>query len=457
MSDPTRRTVIAGATLGTLATMSRDVQAGPQMLGLRSPLAGRVAQLRDQWARGAEDLSATLLVDRPDCGDPALRSDAGTLCRGFAAVEIFKELELMPVEDQVHAPVQELFAEVFAAVGGAVRTSSAWARAWADGDGLKQDPDDQHLHGALGALRLGLRDARTTYGRQQQLETTVAAAAEDKRPGALRARVRRLLRRAEKAEALAMGIAESPGSTDVLRLDNPVVEARVAAAVAAQHRAALDGTTADGTEGAKTGGATEHPLAMVILGMICLGALFVCGLSIAVIGLCTVACDGGVQLLLLGLGLMGLAIWGAVRLGRWGLHQLRGTDETSAELRPTSLELVARVDIDAQTGWVPAGIQVHPGQPLVARAWGVVRGGRLWAADAEGDGVTAGRGAPLPGAPGRALIGRVGERVFFIGSDQRIPDGVAGPLELCANVSPDHQALMRGGFTVQLLRPVARA
>lgn len=450
MPEPTRRDVIAGATLGTLAAVSTEASAGVRMVRPGGAVAEHVARLRERWDRGAEDLGATLLVDRPDCGDAALRADARALRRGFAAVEIYKELELLPVEDQVHAPVQELFADVFAAVGGAVRTSVAWARAWADGEGLRSDPDDQHLHGALGALRLGLRDAKTTYGRQQQLEATLNGAAQDRRPGALRARVRRLLLRAEKADALAERIAAAPGSTDVLRLDDPAVEAKVAAAVAAQEQAEPGAAASPG----------EPSTGVVVLGMLCLGALLVGGLFVTLLGACSVGCDGGVAgvlVLLLGLALMGLAIWGSIRLLRWAKHGSSAPEAADAGLVPTPLEPAGWVDIDASTGWVPAGVEVQPEVPLVARAWGVVRGGRLWAADAEGDGVAAGMGAPLPGAPARALIGRVGARVFFIGAEQRVPDGVAGLLELRANVPEAHLDLMRGGFTVQLLRATARA
>ena len=448
MSDPTRRAVLAATTSITLATMSPEVHAAGLLDGGISPMRARVAMLRERWARGAEELSVTLLVDRPDCGDQALRSDADTLRRGFAAVEIFKELELLSVEEQVHVAVQALFAEVFAAVGGAVRTSSALIRAWADGDGLRDDPDERHLHGALGALRLGLRDARTTYGRQQQLDATLGTASDDKRPGALRARARRLLQRSEKANALAERIAAASGATDVLRLDDPVLEARVAAAVAASDEPAPPATE-------RSDALTTE---LIVLGMIGLGALFVGGLFLALLGLCSVACDGGIAgvlVLLLGLAVMGLTIWGAIRLGRAARSRHEAPDAASAELRTTPLEAAAWVDIDARTDWTPAGIQVQPGEALVARAWGVVRGGRLWAADAEGDGVAAGRGAPLPGAPARSLIGRVGARVFFIGAEQRVPAGVEGPLELRANVAPEHQELLRGGFTVQILRAVA--
>lgn len=450
MSEPTRRDVIAGASLGALAAVGTEAQAGIRPARPSGPVAERVAWLRERWDRGAEDLGATLLVDRPDCGDAALRADARILRRGFAAVEIYKELELMPVEEQVHAPVQELFREVFAAVGGAVRTSVTWARGWADGEGLRSDPDEQHLHGALGALRLGLRDARTTYGRQQQLEATLDTVAQDRRPGALRARTRRLLRRAEKADALATRIAEAPGSTDVLRLDDPAMEARVAAAVAAL----------DEAEPGAAASPHEPSTGMVVLGMLCLGALLVGGLFVTLLGACSVGCDGGVAgvlVLLVGLALMGLAIWGGIRLLRSRHPHATAPESASAELIPTPLEPAGWVDIDASTGWVAAGVEVRPEVPLVARAWGVVRGGRLWAADAEGDGVAAGMGAPLPGAPARALIGRVGARVFFVGAEQRIPAGVAGPLELRANVAAEHQALMRGGFTVQILRAAARA
>ena len=99
MSDPTRRAVLAATTSITLATMSPEVHAAGLLDGGISPMRARVAMLRERWARGAEELSVTLLVDRPDCGDAALRTDADTLRRGFAAVEIFKELELLSVEE----------------------------------------------------------------------------------------------------------------------------------------------------------------------------------------------------------------------------------------------------------------------------------------------------------------------------------------------------------------------
>ena len=77
--------------------------------------------------------------------------------------------------------------------------------------------------------------------------------------------------------------------------------------------------------------------------------------------------------------------------------------EDARALPPTALASAGWFDVDARADWVATGIDIHPETPTVARL-GVVRDGRLWAADAEGDGVAAGRGAPLPGAPARALI-----------------------------------------------------
>jgi hypothetical protein len=452
MTDPTRRELIAGASLTGLATLS-DAHASALSAG--GAMAARAAQLRARWEQGAEDLSATLLVDRPDCGDPTLRTDADTLRRGFAALEVFKEIELLSIEEQAHRPIQRLLGEVFVAVGAAVVTAASWARSWSDGAGLDADPDDGHLHGALGALRLGVRDAKTTYGRQQQLETSLAELAGDRRPGALRQRVRRLLHRTGKAHALAERIAEDPTATGVLQLDDPALHARVVAAQEATGEPVEDF--------ART---YRKQKTLLVLGMLGLGAVIVAGGFFALVGLCVVGCGGGVGgvvLLLISLGVMGLAIWGIIGL-RDRYRAVKRKEEnlrsgqSDADATPrTPLASAAWVDIDASLDWVSAGVVVRADEPLVARAWGVIRGGRLWAADAEGDGVAAGPGAPLPGAPARALIGRIGGRVFFIGAEQRVPDGLEGPLELGVNVADEHRALLRGGFTVQLMRPALPA
>ncbi len=450
--DPSRRSVLAGVALSPL--LAAEAHAGPTVrtaLGGTPPgvsrLGRQAATLRERWARGAEELSATMLVDPGPGTDSALVADADALRQGFAAVEIFKELESMPLEDQVQGPMQRLMSDVLVSVGRAVRTSTRWAHSWADGEGRHSDPDEHHLQGALGALRVGLRGANTTHGRQQQLITTLSEALSDKSPGALRRLVRRHVRRAHRAENLADRIAESPNSTGVLHLDDPMVQARVQTALASSD----EPDTLAGAEPEDD----EH-WALKTLASIALGVVIAGGVFITVLGLCAVSCSGasGIVILLLGIGLIGLGVWGVIRVVRGpSTHQAAVGELPDQALQPKALRSAGWADVDASKGWISAGVDIHPDTPVVARAWGVVRGGRMWASDAEGDGVAAGRGAPLPGAPARALIGRVGQRVFFIGAEQRVPADVSGPLELCANVSPDRHGRLFGGFTVQLLTP----
>lgn len=448
MPNPTRRDLFAGAALGTAAVFHPEASAAILDHPLCTRMADHAEGLRKRWAHGAEDMRATFLMDRE--GDHPLHREADALRQGFSALEVFKEIENLSIEEQVQSPIQHLLTDIAMAVGRAVLASSALTHAYVEGEGADQDPDEHHLHGAIGALRIGVRSAKTTYGRQQLLENTLNTFTMDKQPGALRGRLRRMLRRNAKAEALAARIAEDPSSTSVLQITDPVMRDRVQAAQA----------ESEPPLPAPFNGVSYADRSTLILGMLGLGIVMAFGIFLALIGICTVACGEsvGVIVLLIGIALIGLTSWGVSTIKK---HLHRPVDMHAAVDPQIGtrwvLESAGWADLDASKGWLSTGLLVDRHTPMIARAWGVVRGGRLWAADAEGDGVVAGKGAPLPGAPARALIGRIADRVFFMGTEQRLPDDMEGMLELCINVPPEHHALLRGGFTVQILRPCVPA
>ena len=64
--------------------------------------------------------------------------------------------------------------------------------------------------------------------------------------------------------------------------------------------------------------------------------------------------------------------------------------------------------------------------------------------------------APCAGAPSGGLVGRVGARTFFLGSEGLVPPGLSGPLLLSLNLSPAAAAQARGGVEVQVLRGALR-
>jgi hypothetical protein len=456
-SQPTRRDLLAGAAASTLLALHAEAEAGPALP--QNPLQAQVDALRARWAQGTEDLQGTLMLNRESERGSAGQTEA--LRRGFAAIEIFKEIERLPVEAQAQRPMQGLFAEVLTAVGHASRAAAELARGYAGAVGPDQDPDERHLHGAVGALRIGLRDAKTTYGRQQMLDATLAEVQADKEPGALRAKLRRDLRRFDRAESLAARIAADFNATSVITSEDPALVARV--------QAAMDAS--EGPPPSEEGNAGDR--AAMVLGILAMGVVMVLGIFVATVLACVFSCAGGsgagIPLLLLGICIA----W----LGHWGMTQIRdrlraydkahpqyeddGEDSDAAQARPrrapederrVELESAGWAEAEARVGWSATGLVALSDRPVVARAWGVVRGGRLWAADADGDGVAAGKGAPLPGAPARALIGRVGERVFFIGAEARLPAGLSGPLELACNVAPEERQALRGGFSVELLQ-----
>ena len=220
-----------------------------------------------------------------------------------------------------------------------------------------------------------------------------------------------------------------------------------------------------------------------VLGMLALGVVSVAGFLVAVVGLCLLLCDGGavgIVAFLLGAVLLTFSVVGRrTLLRKWDADDAADEapgvapacppcppcpkPEASIAAPPgerfgqilTAPEPVGWVSVPADAGWVGAPA-VAPAQQQLCLAWGLVQTGRAWPADPDGDGVAAGPGAPLPGAPSGALVGRVGTRTFFLGSEGLVPPGLSGPLLLSLNLSPAAAAQARGGVEVQVLRGALR-
>ena len=384
---------------------------------------------------------------------PEHRAALDALRSGVCALDIAKELETLAPTEQARPALQALWREVLLAVGRAGEASGAAIESWLDGAGAEGDPDGRHLRGVLGAFRIGFREVPTRESRKQMIDRSFAALLDDPDPRRLPGEARRALRRQRKAEVLARHLADDPEALSRhLGLD-PLRAAELG----------LDAATAP--QAAPDQGLTREELALVVLGMIGLGVVIAGGLFVALLGVCALLCDAtvaAVVTLIAGVGIIALGIFGIVRLARHARARSRGGEEVSdAEVeglrqRPPQAKRWASVSADA--GWVDA-VELRSDRRYLCQAWGLTQGDRAWPADADGDGVAAGRGAPLPGAPALCLVGRVGDRTFFIGAERALPPGLEGTLKLAINRSARVNSSVRGGLSVQLLEvePISSA
>lgn len=77
------------------------------------------------------------------------------------------------------------------------------------------------------------------------------------------------------------------------------------------------------------------------------------------------------------------------------------------------------VNVSATADWTDAGVQVRAGQTVYFEASGQVRWGRDRRDGPEGERNSPyNQARPMPNRPGAALIGRIGDDVFFIGDSR---------------------------------------
>jgi hypothetical protein len=412
---------------------------------LASRLRSRLADLR-------ADMEGSILLDRPGEMDEETRAAARDMREGLAALELFKEFERVPVEAQVQPEVQGFFQGVLVSIGRATETASRWVSAWTDGPGLERDPDATHLRAALRVMRMSIAGGPLELGEQGRAERAYADLADGPEGPHLRARLRRALRRHDRARDLAHRMATHHGPSGILEPTDPAIRARILAA-------APDPSLEQEMSEAEV----QLRRRTLFMASVMLGLGIVVGLFVLILGGCGLACAGEssfVALLLIGVAIIGLSI--AMRVSvRAKLAQLDSEEQSpDAETPRTGLPdphartVTYWAEIPAGTPWVPTEVVFTERVVVHVDAWGTVHGGGSWAANADGDGVAAGADAPLPGAPARSLIGRVGDEVFFVGVSGTIPPDpdrvLNGPLELSINAPASIQPDLRGGFNARL-------
>ncbi len=449
-----RRAFLGGAAAASVTLLPRSADAAPA-------IEARVGALRAQWACQREDYLASMFADRPAAGSNTLTPHAEALGDGLGGLATLKDLEEVGIEDQIHPAFQELIGDAATAIGGALVSCRELLEEYLDGDG--DDPDrETHLRAALRSVRLGLGEWKTTTGRQRALEEGLLEVERETTPGALLHKVRRQLQRLRRVEALAAEMQTRWGRTGVLEVQSPEVLARVEAGRERWNRepgvAPRYTTLTEAEDGPPLPGdcATRgRRPELLVFGIVVMGLGIVGGGMLVLSGACSVGCGGGapaVLVLLAGLAVIGLAVWaGVVLIGksRPGREEERiVTTPTQEPIGPLVSGPIQAMTVLAGEGWMDAPVGRTAGRVVQFEAHGMARGPRGWAADADGNGAVAGADALLPGAPICALVGRVGEDRFFLGSAGVVPAGAPGPLQVAINTGGDPTRPVKGSFAV---------
>ncbi|MCB9744128.1 MAG: hypothetical protein H6741_16145 [Alphaproteobacteria bacterium] len=429
------------------APSRRELVGGAAVLGcaLQAPLAwaepggilAQVAALRALWQDEERALLRALAPDGRWPEAPEARAALLTLCRGLSAFQAAEALRGVPVRDQVHREIQGLIHALALAVSAAERAAQEVVAL------LDEVEDEAILRGGLRALRRGLGDWALSPPRRAQLEALLDGLSDDPR-----ASLRRLRRRGEKARRLTAQVAQDPRGLDLLTPASPSVQAEVA-----EGQRAWGGEAATPLRYRRFGEPASRTrllweLAELTLGLTLLGLVFCGGYAIAVAGVCLLFASGPVGLLLILLGLTGMAIgaWGLVRVTK---VTLRRYDAPPPRLLRGFAPEVS-LDVHGQQAWVPSGLRREAGQPVYAEARGRLHGPWGLSPHPGGDGLPAGTDALWPGAPEAALIARVGSARYALGPEATLPPGPAGEVELAINLSPAQAELCRGFIWVRL-------
>jgi hypothetical protein len=441
-----RRTFLqatAAAATAAAALAPRSAVAAPEPAG--GHIHAALHELRGREDRIRQEYLDSVYDDRPAAGDRELTPHIHALAGGLAALSTIKDLEQMPVADQVHPRVQHAIRDAATAVGAATIRCRELLEVFLGDDG----PDrETHLRAGLRGVRMSLRDWPTSAARQTTVDVVLAEVEAETEPGALTRRARKSVARIRKAERLATEIDARGERTEIFGVRDPAVLAQIDAGRARWSEEPADAPPLpDDDHGLSRKGALA--LGIVILAVGCaVGGILV------LVGACSALCgwSGGLVVLLAGMAIIGLSIWGGLTFLKRGRAMPREEARDDAGgAGPHVVMADVHVPVLGADGWVDAGVDRGVATTVLVRSTGLVRMRARWMADADGNGETAGAGAFVPAAPLGALVGRVGDDCFFLGSEGVVPEGPVGRLQLAVNAVPGARSQApRGHFAAHV-------
>ena len=377
------------------------------------------------------------------------------IARGLAAFGSVRAIQDLSLRDQAHPAVQSLIEDVAAEVGGAVSASHELMVEYLESDA----PDrEELLRGGLGQIRASIPSWQAPDNRRHQLVSAILRL-ERTRPGHLEKRVRRLSDRLGRLKARAERMAQDPlqGASP---MEDPqaiqeISEGRQLWVEAGALELSQAKPSAPERMGAGGGGANSQQrkdyVGLKLLGFILLVVGTILGVGFFLAGLCMVACGApeGILIMLLGIGIGALCFWGYSRIQKTihkGDKRFAALPEGSAPVLLDSRDL----SLPSAAQWVSTGLSRTAEHFLTVVGTGVVRVDGLSPLGADGAAEAAGPGALVPEAPVGALVGRVGDDVFYLGSEARVPDGPDGELCLAINQRKRGEHTGLGAFQVAL-------
>jgi hypothetical protein len=432
------------------------------------PLRARAAAARKRWAEGKRDAEDLLFVDRLEEEYPDARADVAVLAHGLGAFAVVRDLIELEPEDQAHPEVQSALRDALQAIGEMSATGTAVVERYQSDHG--ETPDgESNLRLAVRAMRLGVKDWKATVGHQRLVDGTLHDLVADERPGRLRARVAKQLRRGRRTAELGRILSQDPSQTGLMSPSDP--QLAQAAERGRQRWAHLYSSTAaqaptgsTGSNSAESDGryrpkplTSEQWAAMVGLGLIAAGGLVLGGWAY-----CAVICG---DLALLPLALLGFAIYG---LALWGVLKLDPASETVAEFKAAKARLENRTEAELRSRGVnmvkaklvrrvlfPLQLRAHHGPTTVVSAepyprrlalvgLGQLRLAGQGAVNANGRATSAGPSAVLPGAPSGCLLAHFGDGWRFVGTTEEITLPMNTELRVVLNFSTEERGRVHG-------------
>lgn len=473
MTTLDRRTLFHGA----VATGSVALTAPAAVGATVDPLRRRAQAARTAWATAAADAEALLFVDRLETEHPQARHQVRRMASGLGAFHAVRDLLELEVEDQVHPDVQATLLDALQAIGELGDTGASVMEDYCTTHGATEQGEEE-LRMAIRAMRLGVKDWKTTLGRQKQVDLVLHDLAADARPGRLLARVRRQVRRVRRLRTMATDMLAEPDATGLLTPSDPQVIDAVRRGVRryAAPRRAVSGDEGHVITSAQPKSVTpltpEQRAAAVGLGL-----LSVVGYLVGIGLVCGAACAevAFLPLALLGVAVIGLAVWGMQQLdpGAVTNREVRAginaaTDRIARELRPHApgtLKVTASRALP--TIWLhPRSMQfgrspgLKPGshaRRMFVTCAGITRKWGQGAANANGTATTAGPDAPLPGAPERCLLVSIGRRLHRLGTTGELYVPAGARVEFHLNTPQAELGHLMGKLIIRVHRYSVRA
>ncbi|MEL6349883.1 MAG: hypothetical protein AAFV53_42665 [Myxococcota bacterium] len=383
-------------------------------------VAAHAAHLRTVWEMQREGFVDGMFAQVPEMRQGEALDTTRIIGDGLGAMEAFKEIERLSVEEQTHPAFQALTLDVASSLGQATRVNRDLMERFLSGHDT--DEGEGYLRSALHEVHQAVQDWPTSADRRRRLGFVLDQTLADASSGALRRQIRGELRRIRRLERLSIQIYENWDHTGVLSNSNPMLRRRVKAAHAHWQAQGLDPLR------------TRPSTPAVILGILIIGVALVAGSYIAIAGLCAALCGApeGILVLLLGVGIIALGIWGGIAVMKASSNRQQREGDPQPALEPTQPQETVRL---YPGDWMKLAFARSQSVVITIKVSGQINGPD-WVSGAIGHPVPAHPDAMVPRFPLGAVLGRIGTsntEIVLVGERYVLLPGEPAPFFLAIN------------------------